>query len=208
MGIVRRAVSVLGQGGVIVFPTTGLYGLGVDALNDEAVERVFEIKARARNKPIPIAIRDVSALAGVVARIPETAEQIIDRFWPGKITIVFEARPHLSGRLTAGSGKIGVRQPRHAAASALTKGFKNPITATSANISGHPGVSRISDLDASIKKNVGLILDAGDLKGGVGSTICDVTTDPPALLREGAVNAEDLSTTLGLKVCKVIDNYS
>lgn len=197
---------MLKQGGVIVFPATGLYGVGADALNDNAVEKVFEIKSRIRNKPISILIRDALALAEVATHIPATARQIISNYWPGRITVVFEARAHLSDRLTAGTGKIGVRQPRHPVAAALVGHFQNPITATSANISGHPGISRISDLDVFIKKNIDLILDAGDLEGGVGSTVCDVTLNPPNLLREGAISAEDLSKTLNISLRKIIDN--
>ena len=150
-------------------------------------------------------IQDASVLAEAVTHISETAKQIMNKYWPGRITIVFSARAHLSDRLTAKTGKIGIRRPRHPVAAELVGHFQNPITATSANISGQPGISQVSDLDPSIRRNVDLILDAGDLKGGVGSSVCDITTDPPTLLREGTISAEDLSKALNLNVRKIID---
>lgn len=197
---------VLQRGGVIVFPTTGLYGLGVDALNDRAIKKVFEIKARPRNNPIPIVIKDALQLTGIVTHIPQAAKQIINQYWPGKMTLVFQAQEHLSRHLTADTGKIGVRQPRHPVAVDLVDHFHSPITATSANISGCPGISRISDLDLSIRRKVDLILDAGPLKGGIGSSVCDATTDPPTLLREGTISPDDILKSINIKVRKIIDN--
>lgn len=199
-------MAILRQGGVIVFPTTGLYGLGADALNEHAVRKVFEIKARPLNNPISVVIKDASKLTGMVTHIPQSAKQMINQYWPGKITILFQAQEHLSRHLTAGTGKIGIRQPRHPVATGLVDYFFRPITATSANISGCPGISRISDLDDSIRQKVDLIIDAGPLKGGIGSSVCDATTDPPTLLREGAISADDILKSLNIKVRKIIDN--
>ena len=121
----------------------------------------------------------------------------MNRFWPGDITLIFEAQESLPQNLTAGTGKIGIRLPQHPIAIALTKAVQNPITATSANLAGLDGCSRTADLDRLLTDNVDLILDAGTLQGGSGSTVVDVTLTPPVILREGAVPASDIWEALG-----------
>ena len=117
--------------------------------------------------------------------IPAPAKKLMNTFWPGHLTLVFKAKPHIPKQLTAGTGKIGIRIPIHPVARALVSQVDFPITGTSANLSGQPGCTRIEDLAASIRKNVHLILDAGPVKGGIGSTIVDVTQTPVAVLRQG-----------------------
>jgi len=117
-------------------------------------------------------------------------------FWPGALTIVFKAKKVLPANLTAGTGRIGVRMPQHPVALALAKALKSPITATSANITGNSGCSQVSDIDPLIADKLDLILDAGPLKGGIGSTVVDVTYDFPKILREGAIPATDIFAVL------------
>jgi L-threonylcarbamoyladenylate synthase len=116
--------------------------------------------------------------------------------WPGRLTLVFEAQQNLPPPLTAGSSKIGVRLPAHAVAHALVKRIESPITGTSANISGHPGCHRASDLDPRMSAQVDMILDGGTLESGVGSTVIDITEDPPRILREGQVSAKEVCDCL------------
>ena len=120
----------------------------------------------------------------------------MEAFWPGKLTIIFPAKETVPGILTGNTGKIGIRLPEHPVAVALVRALKTPLTATSANRSGKPGVFRIRDLDAAFLKKADLILDAGDLKGGAGSTVVDVTKDPPQVLREGEISEKELSEAL------------
>ena len=179
--IIAEAVAVIKEGGVVVFPTRCLYGLGADAMNPDAVERVFEIKQRPDNKPILVLINSREQLEMLVKKIPPDAAALMDAFWPGRVTLVFEARD------SAGTGKIGVRLAGHLAAAALIKESGCPITGTSANLSGSPGCFRLSDLDAPVAGQVDLILDAGRLRGGTGSTVVDVTAKTSRILREGEV---------------------
>jgi L-threonylcarbamoyladenylate synthase len=116
----------------------------------------------------------------------------MDAFWPGRLTLVFEARNSLPDQLTAQTGKIGIRLPGHPVAAAIARQVKGPVTGTSANISGQPGCCRAQDLDPAIAGQLGLILDAGTLIGGIGSTVVDVTSTPPQILREGAVTAKEV----------------
>jgi L-threonylcarbamoyladenylate synthase len=190
--IIAEAAAVIKRGGVIAFPTRCLYGLGADAFSPDAVERMIQIKQRPDNKPILVLIDTRNRLKSLVTHIPPAADAIMEAFWPGRVTLVFEARDLLAVQLTAQTGKIGVRLPGHPAASALVKHVKGPVTGTSANLSGRAGCHRAQDLEPQIAGRLDLILDVGALMGGVGSTVVDVTVDPPRILREGQVTANDI----------------
>jgi L-threonylcarbamoyladenylate synthase len=190
--IIKEAAAVIKQGGVIVFPTRCLYGLGADAMNPDAVERIIEIKQRPQDNPILVLIDSDNQLEMLVEKIPSAADAIMEAFWPGRVTLVFDARDTLPDSLTAQSGKIGVRLPGHPVAAAMVRQVKGPLTGTSANLSGRPGCYRLPDLDPQIAGQVDLVLDAGTLQGGVGSTVVDVTGEPPRILREGQVTASQI----------------
>jgi len=190
--IIAEAAAVIRQGGVIAFPTRGLYGLGADAFNPDAVEWVAKIKQRPEQNPILVLIDSKKQLESLVMHIPPAADAIMEAFWPGRVTLVFEARNSLPDQLTAQTGKIGVRLPGHPAACALVKHVRGPVTGTSANLSGRAGCRRAQDLDLQLAGQLDLILDGGTLRGGTGSTVVDVTVDPPRILREGQVAANDI----------------
>ena len=190
--IIKEAAAVIKQGGVIVFPTRCLYGLGADAMNPDAVERIIEIKQRPQDNPILVLIDSDNQLEMLVEKIPSAADAIMEAFWPGRVTLVFDARDTLPDSLTAQTGKIGVRLPGHPVAAAMVRQVKGPLTGTSANLSGRPGCYRLPDLDPQIAGQVDLVLDAGTLQGGAGSTVVDVTEEPPRILREGEVTASQI----------------
>jgi len=190
------ASRIIKAGGVIVFPTQHLYGLGADAMNAKAVDRVFQIKRRPYHKPLLVLISDQDELTRLVQHISPAAERIMACWWPGAVTLIFRGKATLPANLMAGTGKIGVRMPQHPVALALSKVLGGPFTATSANISGGLGCSTISDLDTRIADHVDLILDVGTLKGGTGSTVVDVTADSPIILREGAIPTKNIMDVL------------
>lgn len=194
---IRRAASAIHDGGVVVYPTSLLYGLGADALNPDAVDRVFAVKRRAATKPVSVLINSRRDLAGLAAEIPDAAHLLMERLWPGKVTLVFRAIAGLPDSLTAGTGKIGIRLPFHPAAKKLLEAAGVPVTATSANLSGGPGSASVGDMPEALLRAADLILDAGGLPGGAGSTVIDVTLRPPVILREGAVSASAVSAALG-----------
>ena len=195
-GIITEAADIIRHGGVVVFPTRSLYGLGADAFNAKAVNRLFHIKKRSTSKPILVLIEDKDELDRLAATIPPVATAIMERFWPGRVSIVFQAKEGLSADLTAGTKKIGIRLPGHNIASALVKASGGPITGTSANISGNAGCFQINDLDEEIADQVDLILDAGPLRGGAGSTVVDVTEETPLILREGELPKKDIRNVI------------
>lgn len=189
---VDSAARIIRNGGVVVFPTRGLYGLGADAFNEKAVRRIFEIKRRSTKKPVLVLIHETSQLERLVKNITPLAGRIMARFWPGRVTLIFDALDTLPPLLTAGTGKIGVRAAGHPVAAALAEAVAGPITGTSANLAGQPGCMRIRDMDRAIIRSADLVLDAGRLKGGRGSTVVDITGRSPMVVREGAVEAGDL----------------
>jgi L-threonylcarbamoyladenylate synthase len=190
---IKKAAAVIKAGGTIAYPTRGLYGLGTDACNAGAVAGVFSIKRRSTQKPILILIDHPKRLEQLVTHVPKIAADIMRQFWPGRVTLVFEAGADVSSDLTGGGKKIGIRLPGHPVAAALVEAVAGPITGTSANLSGSPGCHRIGDLEPQVAHRLDLILDAGPLAGGRGSTVVDVTgTDGPVVLREGVVSARDI----------------
>ena len=197
--VIQQAADAISQGHIIAFPTTSLYGLGADALNPDAVKKIFDLKQRDPGKPVLVLVKDRAALAPLVTAIPETAVPVMENFWPGQVTLVFNASKMVPPVLTAGTGKIGIRMPLHKVAQALVQASAHPITGTSANVSGDKGYARLSDFSAQIKNRLRLVLDAGPLRGGIGSTVVDVTTDPPRILRQGDVPAEDIFCVLPSK---------
>jgi L-threonylcarbamoyladenylate synthase len=188
--LIDAAVRILERGGVIAFPTGSLYGLGADALNASAVDRVFAIKMRASDKPLLVLVPDRKDVFDLAAEVPPAAKRIMDRFWPGQVTIVFRALPGLPANLIADTGRIGIRLPGHAVARALVSAFGRPITGTSANLSGQMGCHHVDELDAMLIEQLDLVLDAGPLKEGIGSTVVDITGAEPIVIREGVVSKQ------------------
>ena len=188
--LIADACRVIKAGGVVVFPATSLYGLAADAFNRSAVEKIRNMKNRSAQNPILLLVRNREALTILASEVPPQAGLLMARFWPGMLTLVLKAAATIPDYLTSGTGKIGVRVPAHPVARALVKGLDGPITGTSANLSGQPGCDIISGLNESLVEPPDLILDAGRLKGGAGSTVVDVTVMPPRILREGAVSSD------------------
>ncbi len=176
--IIKKAVSVLKQDGLIVYPTDTLYGLGADALSEESVLKVFEAKGREFHKPISIAVSDCDMISAV-ACVDEIAEAFISRFMPGPVTLVLKARSILPCMLTAGSGNIGIRFPAQDVALEIISQFDSPITATSANISGGPDPITVNDALVPHDYTV----DVGALRG-IPSTVVDLVNKD--IVRPGA----------------------
>lgn len=194
--IIQQAGKVLTQGGVVIFPAKCLYGVSVNALNQDAIQKVFHLKQRSWDKPLLLLVKDQSMIHSIVTQIPENALCLMDSFWPGNLTLVLPADSSIPDALTAGTRKIGVRIPSHPVARALVEAVDFPITGTSANLSGQPGCTSVGQLDPWILKNADLILDAGDLKGGKGSTIAEVSEKSVQVLREGEISRHQIDSVV------------
>lgn len=194
--LLAEAAGRLARGGVIVFPTRYLYGLGANALDPAAVDRVFALKGRSPAKAISVLVRDEAMLRQLVPAIPAEAERLMARFWPGRLTLVLAASPALPPNLTGGRGTIGVRLPAHPVSRGLLARLAVPITATSANLAGNPGAHAVDQIPQALRRRVDLVLDAGALPPGVGSTVVDLTAAPARILREGALSAATIYAAL------------
>lgn len=189
---IAEAAAAISQGGVVILPTSGLYGLCCDALNAKAVRRIFDIKNRSLEKSLLVLISRRGMLSAIVGAETAMATELMDRFWPGKLTLVMQGRKDLPQGLCSDTGKVGVRLVAHPVAAAVVQAVGGPVTGTSANLAGAGGCAAIDAVDPKVVQSVDLILDAGTLGGGPGSTVVDVTGAAPRVLREGAVPAADI----------------
>lgn len=192
-------VALLRGGDIIAFPTDTAYGLGADPFNDAAVERLFEVKGRPETKPILLVVASLE-MAEAVGQASEIFRAVADRFWPGPLTLIVEAQPRLSAKLTAGTGNIGLRWPSAGFATALVARLGMPITATSANRTGQPSAITASEVLDQFADGLAALIDGGTLPARGGSTLLDLTSDPPRVLREGPVSFESLSAFLGGRI--------
>jgi L-threonylcarbamoyladenylate synthase len=190
--ILTQAAEILANGGIIAYPTETFYGLGADATNEKAIEKIFAVKDRNFKNPISLIIGQADDVYPLVQDVPQAAKKLMAAFWPGALTIVFLAANNVSPLLTAGSGKIGLRVSSHPSAQVIVQKLRRPLTATSANLSGAPECTRVSEVAEQIGDKIDAIIDLGDTPGTIGSTIIDVTCYPPVILREGAISRKTI----------------
>jgi len=191
-----EAVRVLREGGVVAFPTETFYGLGADAQNETAVEQIFRIKGRNFRNPLSVIVADNREVIPLVEEIPEAAKTLMQTFWPGPLTLVFRASSAVLPRLTADTGKIGIRVSSHLLAGLLALGLGGPLTATSANLSGEPECSSTDAVIRALGNLPDAVVDGGKTPGGKGSSVVDVTVFPPRILREGAISGDLILASL------------
>ncbi|MBI5894858.1 MAG: threonylcarbamoyl-AMP synthase [Desulfobacterales bacterium] len=184
---IARAAEILHRGAVVLFPTSGLYGLGADAFNARAVARIFDLKGRDPAKPLLVLVDSPEMVARVAQPPSALARHLMTCFWPGRVTLVVPALADLPQGLTGPDGTIGVRQVAHPVAAALVRALGSPLTGTSANLSGAGGCASVADLDPTVRDAVDLVLDAGPLAGAPGSTVVEVKEKSVTILREGVV---------------------
>ena len=193
--LIQRAADIVRKGGVVAFPTETSYGLGASIKHIDALERIYVIKKRPRHKPLLILISNISDLIHLVSRVPPAAVTLMERFWPGPLTLLLPAKPGLPWPLCADTAKVGVRISSHSWAHSLVQTLGNPMTATSANLSEHPATYKAEEVADQLRScPPDYILDGGLTSGGAPSTIIDVCTDPPEVIREGAISPKDIRT--------------
>ncbi len=187
-------IKALRSGQVVAIPTETYYGLAVDPFEEQALERLFRLKRRPASKPVPVIIGKREQLTLLVQKISESHRLLIERFWPGPLTLLFWAKPGLPDLLTGKAKKVAVRLTSHPLAQELAAVF-GPLTATSANLSGASPAVKAEEVLRELP-DVDLVLDAGVCPGKVPSTLLDLTVDPPQILREGRVTKDELCTFL------------
>lgn len=187
----RAAVDALRAGGVVALPTETFYGLAVPALDASAVRRIFELKGRPDSKPL-LALIDSVAMAETVARVTPAARDLMQRYWPGALTLVLPARPNVPAAVTAGTGTLGLRLSPHPIARGLVALLGEPVTAPSANPNGLAPPTTAAGVLGYFRHGIDLVLDGGSTPGGEPSTVLDLTVEPPRVLRPGAVVVRDV----------------
>ncbi len=186
--VLTAILRVLERGGIVAYPTESFYALGVMADNEAALKRLYELKKRSLEKAMPVIVGNNDILKTVVKSIPSQAEKLMEKFWPGALTIVFEARDNLPELLTGSQNTVAARIPGKSFALSLARVAHFPITATSANRSGKVPAREPGQLIDYFGGKIDLIVDGGKTPGGKPSTIIDVTVTPPRVLRKGSIS--------------------
>ena len=193
---VSEALRALRCGELVVFPTDTVYGVGCDPWQVEAVKRLYWAKQRPANMAIPILVSGAAQVMQVASEIPALFAPLVERFWPGGLSVVVRRRPLVPDILCAGRDTVAVRMPAHPLALRLIAGMGGVLGATSANLSGRPAARTAHQALASLNGRVAIALDGGPCPGGVASSIVDLTANPPVLLRQGALDASTLRELL------------
>lgn len=190
------AVKVLSEGGVAAIPTDTLYGLAANAFDESAVQKVYELKGRPDGMALPLLLSDAADASRCADHLSDSALALAERFWPGALTLVVRKSADVPRIVTAGMDTVALRVPDHPVPRAIAKSLGSPITGTSANMSGMPGLTNAPSVRAEFGDTLDFVLDGGDAIGGVASTVLDVTGSKPRVLREGAVSWVDIKAAL------------
>lgn len=184
--LIDKAADVIQGGGVIIYPTETLYGLGANPLDPKAMKKLYTIKGRDKSKPIPFLIKDQEMLETLVEDIPPIGRQLMERYWPGALTLIFRAKKGLPPPLSGEGDTIGLRISTHPIAQRIVEALDTPLTSTSANPAGEVDLTDPRMIARTFGDQVDLIIEGGQVPG-IGSTVVDLTTTPPKVVREGMI---------------------
>jgi tRNA threonylcarbamoyl adenosine modification protein (Sua5/YciO/YrdC/YwlC family) len=191
-GVINLAATVLRDGGIIVFPTETVYGLGALADSKFGPHEIFEVKVRPADQPIPLLVETEDALDTYGVDVPDYAHTLAKAFWPGAVTLVVKASEKVPRDFRAPNGTIGIRSPRHEVVMELIQAAGGPIFATSANTHGNPAPGTFEEVEPRIISHADVALDGGETEHQQASTVVDCTGSEPAIIREGAVSADEI----------------
>lgn len=194
---IKEAAEVIKKGGTVAFPTETVYGLGADALDPDAVKRVFQAKGRPSDNPLIVHIASIEDLVLIAKKPTKSALFVIDKFWPGPLTIILKKKKIVPDIVTGGLDTVAVRMPDNKIALSLIKKAGVPLVAPSANLSGRPSPTRTKDVANDLSGRIDLIIDGGKTRIGIESTVIDMTTTPPTLLRPGGLPLEEIEKVIG-----------
>ena len=195
--VIRRAGDILKRGGLVAFPTETVYGLGGDALNREAARKIYAAKGRPSNNPLIVHIADMEHLEAIATEIPEKARKLASVWWPGPLTMIFNKKDIVPDATSGGLSTVAVRMPNHPIALELIRAAGGYIAAPSANTSGRPSPTIAEHVREDLDGKIDMILDGGEVRIGLESTIVDFTDEIPMMLRPGYINMEKLEEILG-----------
>lgn len=196
-GAITEAIQALRAGELVVYPTETFYALGADPFSETALARLFDLKGREAGKAIALIAADTASAFLLAREIPPMARRLANLFWPGPLTLVVPARAGLPASLIGPDGGIGVRVSPNLIARALASGLGHPVTATSANLSGHPAAVTVGEVRAAFAEKVKVYLDGGTLAGGAPSTLVGFDRAGFRVIRAGAVSEGEIAAALG-----------
>ncbi|MFA4884299.1 MAG: L-threonylcarbamoyladenylate synthase [Desulfotomaculaceae bacterium] len=194
---IEEAALILRRGGLVAFPTETVYGLGANALDGQAVARIFKAKGRPSDNPIIVHVAGREQVSALIESLPVTAEMLMDAYWPGPLTLVLPVGEMVPQEVTAGLRTVAVRMPDHPVALALIRAAGVPVAAPSANMSGRPSPTSAKHVLEDLNGRIEAVLDGGPAGVGVESTVLDMTSKVPVILRPGGITPEDLRDVLG-----------
>ena len=197
---IEKAAEVIREGGLAAFPTETVYGLGADALNRDAVRKIYEAKGRPADNPTIAHISSIDDMKRLTPVITEEMKLLADAFWPGPLTMVVPRLPEVPDTTTGGLDTVGIRMPQHPAARELIRLAGTPIAAPSANISGRPSPTTAEDVLEDMAGRIDCVIDGGPSTGGIESTVLDLSGETPMILRPGLITKKDLEAVLGGQV--------
>ena len=192
----KKISEVARNGGLVAFPTETVYGLGTNAFKEDAVRRLFEVKMRPPDNPVSVLVSNFDQVERL-AHIDEMARKLMDAFFPGPITVVMRSKPEVPSIVTAGTGKVAVRMPNHPIALKIVELAEVPLATPSANISGKPSPTKAEHVMEDFMGKIDVIVDGGETGIGIESTVVDVTSKPPKVLRLGAIPVEEIEEIIG-----------
>ena len=195
---VQKAAEILREGGLVCFPTETVYGLGADAMNDKAVTDLFKAKNRSFENPVALHIHSVEEIPKYVKKINKRAELLMEKFLPGPLMLVFEKNDKVSDIVSGGLRKVGIRVPRHDICLEFLQECGTPVAATSANMSGRLSCVKAETILDELGGKFDVLLDVGNTPLGIESTVLDVTSDPPRIVRPGFITMEEIAMTIGI----------
>lgn len=194
---IDRAASIIRNGGLVAFPTETVYGLGADAMNAQAIERIFLAKGRPADNPLIVHVSDMEMLARVAINVSENTNRLIEEFWPGPLTLVLKRKSEVASAVSAGLETVAVRMPQSLIALELIRRSQTPIAAPSANLSGRPSPTRADHVARDLGGRIDMILDGRETRIGIESTVLDMTSNPPLILRPGWITREQIAEVIG-----------
>ena len=195
--IAAAAVQALSEGKLVALPTDTVYGIAVNASCEAAVRRLFEIKQRSADNPLPVLIADWEDTKDAVSDVPVSAQRLADRFWPGPLTIILHKSAAISDLVTAGQPTVGLRVPDHELTRTILRQADFAVAVTSANISDQPAACTAQHVLASVGSAIDMLIDDGPCPGGIPSTVLDLTVSPPQILRDGPISKHQLEQITG-----------
>jgi L-threonylcarbamoyladenylate synthase len=199
-GSLAEAITVLKGAGLVAYPSDTVYGLGAAASHQEAIEKLFAVKGRLSEKAMPLLLADPEDMEALCAEIPPGARLLVERFWPGPLSLVLRRSPAFESAALGGGDSVALRVPDHLFLRELIRGLGEPITGTSANRSGRPSCRTAREVYRQLGGAVDLIIDGGPSRAGAESTVIDITTDAPRMLRGGAISREEVEGVVGQEV--------